>query len=181
MTMTRENQYLPADSSAGEGEKSGAPVSQDTMDRFLKTYERSAKRWEIVVFPAMFAFVILAGYGFFLIYSLTMDVRQMAKSVDPHMGQHMVVMAEGMMKMSDNMTVMTGQVQSMAANMDHVSGKMNSMDNLDQMAPMLVELRQMNGSMRAMTANMDMMRHDISTLNNNVSRPMSIMNGLMPW
>ncbi len=186
MTTDKPTQYIPADTQEQDAEVvAPAAVSHDTMDRFLKTYERSAKRWEVVVFPAMFAFIILAGYGFFLIYSLTMDVRQMATAIDPHMGQHMTVMAESTIHMADHMAVMSGQVSSMAANLDKMTGNVehmaNKMDGIDTLKPMLVEINQMNGNMRAMTGNMDMMRHDIAVMTNNVSRPMSMMNNMMPW
>ncbi|MCP5140881.1 MAG: hypothetical protein H6926_08335 [Chromatiales bacterium] len=153
-------------------------VSQDNIERFLNTFERSAKRWEIVVYPALFAFILLAAYGFFLIYSLSMDMRAMAQSIDPNMGHHMELLATNMDKMTTHVSVMTGQVQSMAANMDHMAVKM---DNVENLAPMLSELKNINGTMRAMTVNVDMMRHDVAGMSNNVGRPMSILNSMMPW
>ncbi|MCB1736250.1 MAG: hypothetical protein H6981_05050 [Gammaproteobacteria bacterium] len=153
-------------------------VSPENIERFLNTFERSAKRWEIVVYPALFAFILLAAYGFFLIYSLSMDMRAMANSIDPNMGVHMAAMSENLNKMTTHVSVMTGQVQSMAANMDHMAVKMDNVENLE---PMLGELKNMNGTMRAMTVNVDMMRHDVAGMSSNVSRPMSIINKMMPW
>ena len=37
----------------------------DSMDRFVRVFETSARRWELVIYPAMLAFVVLAAYGFF--------------------------------------------------------------------------------------------------------------------
>ncbi len=42
----------------------------DAMDRFVRVFESSARRWELVMYPAMLAFVLLAAYGFFLMLSI---------------------------------------------------------------------------------------------------------------
>ena len=41
-----------------------------SMDRLSEAFESSARRWELIVYPSLFAFIILAAYGFFLVYSL---------------------------------------------------------------------------------------------------------------
>ena len=33
----------------------------NAMDRFVSVFEASARRWELVIYPAMLAFVVLAG------------------------------------------------------------------------------------------------------------------------
>jgi len=38
----------------------------DPLERLANTFDSSARRWEMVVYPSLFAFVLLAGYGFFL-------------------------------------------------------------------------------------------------------------------
>ncbi|MGB5456237.1 MAG: hypothetical protein WBO18_09740, partial [Gammaproteobacteria bacterium] len=43
------------------------------LSRLADTFDKSARRWEMVVYPSMFAFILLAGYGFYLIYHLTHD------------------------------------------------------------------------------------------------------------
>ena len=58
------------------------------MDRFVRSFEKSARRWELIIYPAMLAFVILAAYGFFLIYTLSKDVHFLASSMDPELGKH---------------------------------------------------------------------------------------------
>ena len=37
------------------------------LDNFSRTFEASARRWELVVYPSLLAFIVLAAYGFFLI------------------------------------------------------------------------------------------------------------------
>ena len=41
----------------------------DGMDRLSAAFETSARRWELIVYPSLFAFVILAAYGFYLVFS----------------------------------------------------------------------------------------------------------------
>jgi len=53
----------------------------DPLERLANTFDSSAKRWEMVVYPSLFAFVLLAGYGFFLIYRLTHDISTLSQSV----------------------------------------------------------------------------------------------------
>jgi hypothetical protein len=78
----------------------GAAISRGQMEQFVNSFQQSTRRWEIIVYPAMFAFVVLAGYGFFLIYSLTGDMSSMARSMDPKMGEHMEAMASSVVNLS---------------------------------------------------------------------------------
>lgn len=156
----------------------GAQISPGSMERFLHTFERSARRWEFVVYPALFAFIVLAGYGFFLVYSLTSDMHKMAVAIDPNMGEHMEVLASGIQVMTEHMQVMTGELQTMTAKVNYMS---KQMDNMDYLRTMNDRLLGMDASVRAMSGNMDMMRRDMGYMSTNVSRPMSIMNNMLPW
>ena len=62
-----EKQPEQESDSAREGEmsKDELVLTNDAMDRFVKVFEASARRWELVIYPTMLAFVILAAYGFF--------------------------------------------------------------------------------------------------------------------
>ena len=51
------------------------------MDKFATTFEASARRWELVVYPSLLAFIVLAAYGFYLIYTLTGDISRLARSM----------------------------------------------------------------------------------------------------
>lgn len=43
-------------------------VNDDKVDssfeRLSKAFETSARRWELIVYPSLFGFILLAGYGF---------------------------------------------------------------------------------------------------------------------
>ena len=144
------------------GTDSDTPESmEECMGRSLETlsnaFTASAKRWEMIVYPALFAFILLAAYGFFLIFSLTKDVSKVAH----HMGaitQHMEKVSTTMDIVSKNMIVMTQTVDAQSASM-----------------------HEMALNMRGMNMSMSQMRYDISVMNNSISRPMSFMNKVMPW
>jgi hypothetical protein len=55
------------------------------------------------------------------------------------------------------------------------------MDNMKYLRSMNDRLLGMDTSVRAVSSNMDLMRRDMSYMSNNVSRPMSIMNNMLPW
>lgn len=165
------------------------------MERFTKSFETSARRWELVVYPSLFAFIILAAYGFFLIYSLTADMSRVANSVD-HLAQNMNSVTENMVEVSNNMADVSVNMSDVSANMADVSGKMDTMnasvahmsDQMDTLEPMLANITTMNQniaamtqSVHSMTASMDQVRRDMGVMNYSVSRPMSFMNTFMPW
>ncbi len=167
----------------------GQLASLDALDRFAKTFEASARRWELVVYPALFAFVILAAYGFFLIYSLANDVAVLARSVDTQMGENMASMAsniknlalniehmsENVNAMSNNLNVMTKDIHSVALDVGSMSADTKAMKSIaDQITSMGLSVRQM-------AIAIPNMQRDMSVMNQNVSRPLSFMNSFAPW
>lgn len=148
------------------------------MTRLSEAFETSARRWELIIYPSMFAFVVLAAYGFFLIYRLAGDMHYMAISVDTHMS----VLSSNMQSMSENMGQMTTNIRSMTVSMGNMETQ------LDTLQPILASMNSMDDSMASMTDSthsMTVATHnmqvDMSRLNQNVGRPMSFMNAFMPW
>jgi len=124
-----------------------------SLDQLSKAFMASARRWEMIVYPALFAFIILAAYGFFLIYSLTTDISRVA----------------------DDMSKITSTMERIAVNMDAVSKNMVVMtQTVDSQS---ASMKEMTYHMRGMNMSMNQMRHDMS----NVSRPMNFMNDFLPW
>ena len=157
----------------------------DALDRFVTVFESAARRWELVVYPALLAFVILAAYGFFLIYTLSKDMHLLASGMDPNMARNLSNMSDSVTYLSENVRTMTrridkisGTMEGMALTLEDVSGKMDTLETLD---PMLVYIRGMDASMRNMTAEMGGMRYEVTGMGRNITRPMSIMNSFMPW
>jgi uncharacterized protein YoxC len=149
-------------------------ANPDALDRFVQCFERSARRWEIVVYPAMFAFVLLAAYGFFLIYSLADDMRTMAQSIDPNMSRNMQLIAQSIENMNRTMKQVSGNMESMNTHMSAMNKKMNTLE------PMRVHMANMDQSMRTMVVSTDQMMRSMGNMTHQIGRPMSIMNSFMP-
>lgn len=152
--------------------------NSEGIDRLASTFETSARRWELIIYPSLFAFIILASYGFYLIYSLSHDIAHMTRSITQlteNVDKNMDIMAGKITIMSSNVDDMTGHVGTMSDNVHHMSGKMDNLDN------MRVTMEQMNVATQSMAHSADRMQNSMAAMNYNVGRPMSQMNSFMPW
>jgi methyl-accepting chemotaxis protein len=159
------------DHSGIHAEESDSQLNAFAIDRLSQAFETSAKRWELIVYPSLFAFIILAAYGFYLIFSLAKDVHYLAISVD----SNMTVLASNMQSMSDNMGQISANVRSMAVGVDSMARDVSTLE------PMLTSMENLDRSVQGMTFTTSNMRDDMSIMNRNISRPMSFMNWFMPW
>ncbi len=141
------------------------------MDRLSAAFETSARRWELIVYPSLFAFIILAAYGFYLVFSLAKDVHYLAISVD----SNMTVLASNMQSVSDNMGKLTANVRTMAVSVESINHRVGTLE------PMLTSMDAMEQSIRGMTVTTGAMQTDVARINRNFGRPMSFMNSFMPW
>ncbi len=158
-------------SGSSHGDVTDSQLNAFAIDRLSQAFETSAKRWELIVYPSLFAFIILAAYGFYLVFSLAKDVHYLAISVD----SNMTVLASNMQSMSDNLGQMTANVRTMAVSVDSISRDVSALE------PMLTSMETMDRAMQNMTLTTATMRDDMSVMNRNISRPMSFMNSFMPW
>ncbi|MBK1719927.1 hypothetical protein [Thiocystis violacea] len=159
------------DASALNSEATDTQVNAYAIDRLSQAFETSAKRWELIVYPSLFAFIILAAYGFYLVFSLAKDVHYLAISVDTNM----TVIASNMQSMSDNVSRMSSSVRSMSVSVDSMARDVNALE------PMLVSIQDMNRAIQNMTLSTSSMRNDMAVMNQSISRPMQFMNWFMPW
>lgn len=150
---------------------SDAQLNAYAIDRLSQAFETSAKRWELIVYPSLFAFIILAAYGFYLVFSLAKDIHYLAISVD----SNMTVLASNMQSISDNVGQMSANVRSMAVGVDSMARDVGTLQ------PMLASIQTMDRTMQSMTLNTSVMRDDMSTMNRSIGRPMQFMNWFMPW
>ena len=98
------------------------------MGELNKTFSSSARRWEMIVYPSLFAFILLATYGFFLIYSLTNDVSSVARemrSISNNM--HQVVIS--MDTQTNTMKEMNGHVRNMGMSVNQMTHEVAVMNN----------------------------------------------------
>ncbi len=149
-------------------------INEQSMERFLSVVEKSAKQWQVIVYPSLVAFMVLAAFGFYLIYSLTSDIRTIARSLDPNMGHHMARITDSMQKMTVTINNMSSDIRSLPPMLSHMEKLDGSVTN------MVAETQQMNHSMRAITYSNEHMRHSVAGMAQN-TRPMSMFNNFMPW
>jgi len=153
-------------------------LQQDGYDRLSEVFESSARRWELIIYPSLFAFIVLALYGFYLIYNLQRDVHYLAISVDTNM----TTLAGNMQSVSQNMGQLTTNVRAMTVSLDSIDRKVGTLE------PMLANINSMDNSMRHMTQttqSLNTAAHGMNThmyrMNRDIGRPMRIMNTFMPW
>jgi len=144
----------------------------DPLERLANTFDSSARRWEMVVYPSLFAFVLLAGYGFFLIYRLTHDIAILSQSVT-HMA---VIVSDAMPRMTKDLNTMTGSIDDMSTEVTSMSGQMNSL------TPMSKNIQSMTHNIGNMNQSVYGMQRDMHGMNRTVSSgPFGMMNDMMPF
>ena len=158
-------------SSNNNNEAAQMAFNEENMERFLCVIERSARQWQVIVYPSLVAFIILAAFGFYLIYSLTGDIRTIARSIDPNMGHHMARMTDSMQKMSVNINNMASDMRSlppMLTHMEKLDGSVHSISGQTQ---------SMSQSMHHITYTNAYMGHNVRKM----AKPMSMFSNFMPW
>ncbi len=169
--MTEPAAHPVSDLDIKDCEVTDSRLNAFAIDRLSQAFETSAKRWELIVYPTLFAFIILAAYGFYLIFSLAKDVHALSITVD----SNMTAMSRNMQTMADNVTQMTRSVHVMSTSVDTMSHDVRTLQ------PMLASIQNMDLAMQQMTLSMSSMRTDMSMMNQTFGRPMNFMNKVMPW
>ncbi len=138
------------------------------------------RRLQMVVFPSLFAFVLLASYGFYLIYNLVEDVDKMATAVDLNLG----FMSERMSQVSQNLDVLTGSVRDISVNLDDLTGTVSAMNasivdiskQVTTLPPMLVVMESVNerissmdGSMKSLDTRIGSISVSVQSMNNQMA------------
>ncbi|MEO5351103.1 MAG: methyl-accepting chemotaxis protein [Magnetococcus sp. YQC-3] len=166
---------IPAGKFAECGDCSGMVLAE-----FAKSFDKSARRWELIVYPSLFAFIILAMYGFFLIYSLTQDIRTMAASIDPKMGMNMGSLSSNIGMLSNNVELMSTHLEYISDNMETMSVDMQNMStNVEQLTDTIHgmgdNIKQMDRSSSEISRNMVVMTKTMEQISSklNVLAPMS--------
>jgi methyl-accepting chemotaxis protein len=144
----------------------------DPLERLANTFDNSARRWEMVVYPSLFAFVLLAGYGFFLIYRLTHDISTLSQSVT----RMAVIVSDAMPRMTKDLNSMTGNIGGMTNEIESMSTQM------DSLTPMSKNIQSMTHNIGSMNNSVYGMQRDMHGMNRTVSSgPFGMMNDMMPF
>jgi methyl-accepting chemotaxis protein len=165
---------------AAEAVNSALPV--DALDRFSATFERSARRWEIIVYPSVVALIAMVGGAFFFIYSLTRDMRELALQIQPQLGYNIDKVAASVYQLSSTLDQMGQNIDMMRTKMEAMSTDVSAISTqMAYMKTMTEQMNVMNGSMTAMTAQTDAIRWNMQSMNHSIGKPMSMFNSFMPW
>lgn len=131
-------------------------------NKALKSFEN---RWKYAVFPAMIAFVLLASFGFYLIYGMLQRMESLAQDVN-----RMVAVLE------KSLPAMTNDVHYMNKT---ISSSLPALE--DRISNMSLEMQQMSRSTRSLALTTQNMGDNLWEVNKNISTPLSIMNAAVPW
>jgi uncharacterized protein YoxC len=133
----------------------------------------------MVVYPSMFAFVLLAGYGFFLIYRLTHDIAILSQSVT-HMA---VIVSDAMPRMTKDLNFMTDSIDHMTGNIDGMTTEITSMSGqMNSLTPMSHNIQSMTHNIGSMNRSVYGLQRDMHGMNRTVSSgPFGMMNDIMPF
>jgi len=148
------------------------------MSQFARSFEASARRWELVVYPSMLAFIILAAYGFFLIYKLTSDIDRITVQMEA-ISVSMVNINKNFSSTTNNMNTVTKNMVKMIESMTQDIKEQN-----DTITAMAASMDRMTKSIDSMSFTMYEMRFDTATMGRNLHNttgPMRFMNSFMPW
>ena len=135
------------------------------MDKFANTFEASARRWELVVYPSLLSFIVLAAYGFFLIYTLTNDVSRLAHSME--------TVVTAMSEVATDMNTVSRHVTRISDNLGNIAVDVN--DESVTMKHMVNHMGNINKTMGVMTVPIYHMRNDMSNMTytmHDTARPM---------
>jgi hypothetical protein len=134
---------------------------------YLAYLERAAaglRTVRIIVYAGMAGFILLATYGFFLIYQLTTDTHRMVEQT--------VRMTEQMQSMTRIMSNMHESIGDMRVAMGDMR---NSMVSLDR------SVTQMSSTMGQMTNTVALIQHSARNLDQSIGPAAGMMNSFMPF
>jgi methyl-accepting chemotaxis protein len=151
-----------------------APSSKQTI--------RDTLTWQVVVFPSLAAFFLLAAYGFYLIFHLVGDVHRIADAVEINMDS----MAGQMQRVSANLDELTGSVRNISVNLDDLTGTIKSMGdtlllisaNIETLPPMLTSLDHMTTNTRLIDEHIADINQNIGIMNGQVNTMIKLMGSM---
>lgn len=148
---------------------------EDELQDFEERQVNVTRTLQMIVYPAMVAFIILSAYGFYLVQSLTTDVHRLTQTISD-MNQ----------TVNTNMTLMTSTISSMNNQMtdlvDSTSLMTHSVVGMNSSTQDIAgNIQQMNDSTQNMAVSTYNMQRDMWSMNKNISGPMKMFNKFSPF
>lgn len=141
---------------------------------YLAYLERAAaavKTIRLVVYAGLAGFILLAAYGFFLIYLLTTDTHRMVDQ-SVRMTEQMQSMARIMANMYGSMAEMRVNTSSMSADMASLHRSIRQMDG---------HIGEMNANIRQMTNTVGLIQHSATNMDRSIAPAANMMNSFVPF
>jgi hypothetical protein len=138
---------------------------------YLEKASMALRSLRLFVYAGMGAFVLLAAYGFFLIYLLTGDARTMATQMQ-RMTVQMEVMAGEMRVITTTMGSMQTDIGGMRGDMAAMRANIQDMDG---------HIAAMDMTTRQMSATVALIQHSARNLDASVGPAMGAMNKFIPF
>ncbi len=160
--------------------------SETNNDRRRELAEKG-QRLQFIVYAALFAFVILAAYGYFLIYNLTHDVHNMSRQ----MNQMTITFQRMTSSVESNMDILSLNIQSMTRTVGAALPAMakdtghlnkNTLSMVKSIESLNKQINTISQNLTLMTNATVNMQRDLWSMNKNVSDPMgTMMTNMSPW
>lgn len=148
---------------------------EDELQDFEERQVNVTRTLQMIVYPAMVAFIILSAYGFYLVQSLTTDVHHLTTTIA---NMHTSV-DSNMTKMTGSIEVMNSQMGSLVNSTSRMTNNIVDMNGSTQ--DMAGNIQQMNASTQNMAVSTYNMQRDMWSMNKNISGPMKMFNKFSPF
>lgn len=131
---------------------------------YLDKAMRAMHLLKLIVFGVLAVALVIAAYGFFLIYQLTRDSHHMVVEVH-RMAEEMVAMRQSMTSIGANVAAMTGSIAEVR----------------DQMGAMNHSVGAMNASVAHLAGSVGAIQHSTANLDRSFGPAMGMLNNFMPF
>jgi uncharacterized protein YoxC len=158
----------------GEGIAASSQV-EDELHEFEDQQTNVTRTLQMIVYPAMVAFIILAAYGFYLVQSLTTDVHRLTETISAMND----TVHSNMSNISGTMNNMTSQMGNLVDSTSQMTNNIVGMNGSTQ--DMAGNIQQMNASTQNMAVSTYNMQRDMWSMNKNISGPMKMFNKFSPF
>lgn len=148
---------------------------EDELHEFEAQQSGISRSLQIIVYPSLVAFVVLAAYGFYLVQALTTDVHRLTETIanmNDTVDRNLTYMSGYMNNINNQITGMALSTESMT---QHIAQMTNTTQNMSG------DMRQMNVSTQNMAASTYNMQRDLWSMNKNVSKPFKAMGKFLPF
>lgn len=159
----------------------------DTLNERRKDSDIKGQRLQLIVYTALFAFIVLAAYGYYLIFNLTHDVHSLSNDVQ-HMTRsvnkmslsvttNMELISKNMMQMQRSTALIA---ETVAKTMPEMSANTTTMTNTARNVSDRID--GISTNIQAMSVGLTAMQRDMWSMNKTLSNPAeSVFDSMMPW